>query len=126
LLDELNVRLTGPGVLSGRRHLPGGDPLEKRRFVNLAGNNLLARDQFLAVEDEIHPPLDTALLTVTAVAIGAQDGNGLDRHLSLVGVRGHTFRDETINQKSHARQNEKRVDAFHVLLQVQGQPCALF
>ena len=70
--------LSGRGTMlgAGGRHLAGGDAREERRAGRIAGHDLAAGHQLVAVKDEVEAALDRAVPAVAAVAVGTKDGEG--------------------------------------------------
>src|SRR5262249_30698693 len=72
----LDVLGGGPGLDVGGRHLASGHAAEQRRLIGGTGDDLLAGDELVAIEDGIEAALDGAGLAVTAVAVLCGDGEG--------------------------------------------------
>src|SRR5262249_60699423 len=79
LFEDGEVSVVGPWLLAHRRHLAGGDLLDQRRVVGLAGDNLLAGDELVAVEDVIHAAFERAFLAVAAEAVRLENSLRLAR-----------------------------------------------
>src|SRR5262249_39121552 len=88
LLEDEQLVLAGPRPLARRRHLPGLHALVKFRLGRAARDDLVAGDELIAVEGVTKSPLGGAVFTVTAVAVGLQDGLGPVGQGRGVGTRG--------------------------------------
>jgi len=100
LLQEGDVGGAGARLLVGRGHLAGDDLAQQRRVVGLAGDDLAAGDEFVAVEDVVEAALDGAVLAVAAIAVGLEDlarpGGESRRGVGQGGVSGEEGGEEGV------------------------------
>src|SRR5262245_32082308 len=84
---------------------------EKLRPSGLAGDDLAAADDLLEIEDVVDTALVSAVLAVTAVAVGLEDGTRLVRQIAGRLRAGRRRRAE--NRNHHNRSRADAPDSAH-------------